>query len=441
MAAGKAAVLSIVITGDSKDAQIALQQVDGSVQKAEASTKKAGKSMTGVWAAVATSIGLCVRASGQLEAATSGLNTIFGEQADEMLKWAEGMAGMGLSTAQAAAGATILGAQLKTTGATEAQMARITTYLVETAANLANVLGGTASDAVLAMGAAMRGEYDSLERYGITLTADAVATEVARLASEGFITTSERQAKIVATLSLIYQQATEVLAGNTEGTVNQKTATDHLKASTKNLAAEIGDALTPANGLLAEAMADTIDKYLEQREESELLRVSNDLLLQILEDLQAILQPLLSTALELVSTLMDQLADLIETYVMPILDRLADVLDTVAQALDTVVGWVQDAVTWFDNFTDSVHEAIDALTFWNDTYDPNAAPAAAGVGAGPAGHGGPAVGALASPVVNVTINAPGLVDPYAAARLLMRALRDYAHVQGREAGQELAGAW
>lgn len=432
------ATLTVRILGDSDDAVKALAEVEVSIENAEKTTKKSGKKMGGVWAAVAAAMAMCVKSAAQLEQATGALNTIFGDQADEMLDWAEGMAQYGLSTAQAAGASALLGAQMKNTGLTTEQMTVATQALVETSTQLAAVMGGSAVDAAAAMGAAMRGEFDTLERYGISLTADAVATEAARLASEGFTAASEQQAKMVATLSLIQQQATIILGEGEEQTLTARTATDHFMASITNLAAAIGGPLLNALAPLIEALADTADRMVVAAEESDILRVAGDLLSQVLEDVADILDPVLNTALDLVSDLMDKLAGLIEEYVMPILDRLAGVLDTVADALDTVIGWVQEAVEWFDNFTDSVHEAIDALTFWNDTYDPNAASSQALNSTGAAMVGTHGARAGQSVTINVYADAS---DPYALARLLTRQLERYAVVQGRRAGAPLAGAW
>jgi hypothetical protein len=208
-----------------------------------------------------------------------------------------------------------------------------------------------------------------------------------------------------------------------------KTATDHLWASTKNLAAVIGDVLTPANGLLVESAANVIDKLVEQSSESDILMTISDTLGQVLQDVVDILDPLLTEALALASSLLDMLSDTIERYVQPILEVLADVLDTVADAMSTLIGYVQSAVTWFDNFTDSVHEAIDALTFWNDTYDPNAATPSQVVDELPSAtrHGR---AAAATPTVNITVQT-GVGDPHAIAREIRRLLAQDAARMGR----------
>lgn len=441
---GKTAILAVRILGDSESAQKALAETDKAIANTEKTTKKSGKSMKGVWTAVAAAMLGCVRASSQLESATMAVTTIYGDSADDIMAWAEGMASSGLSTAEAARAASLLGAQLKATGMETEHMVTVTTGLIETATTLAAVMGGSAVDAAAAMGAALRGEFDTLEQYGISLTADAVATKVAALAADGYTFASEQQAKMVATAMLIQEQATAIMGDAEEQSVTMTSATGHLRASLGNLAATIGGVLTPVLGPLIEGLANTIDKVNEQAESSEILRVASDILTDALEALKEILDPIVTTALELVQTVMDELAGFIEKYVTPILDLLWEVLDKVADALDTLVGWLQDAVEWFDNLTDSIGNAIDKLTFWNneaeDVVDPSGsmnvpeAPALSRhIISGRAG--------TAPRATNVNITIEGATDPYATARVLTRALERYASVQGRAAGQPLAVAW
>ena len=100
--ASKTAILAIKIIGEAQDAIRALKQTETAVKNTEKTTKKSGKAMAGVWTAVAAAMVQCVRAAGALEQSTNAVSVVFGEQADEMMDWAEGMAVYGLTTAQAA---------------------------------------------------------------------------------------------------------------------------------------------------------------------------------------------------------------------------------------------------------------------------------------------------------------------------------------------------
>jgi hypothetical protein len=278
---------------------------------------------------------------------------------------------------------------------------------------------------VQAMGAAMRGEYDSLERFGIALTADAVAQEMARLASEGLTFASEAQAKAVATLSLIQQQATAILGEGEEQTVTMTSAMGHLRASVQNLAAEIGGPLMAVLGPLIETFADVIDKLIVAIEESELLQAVFDLLAGAAEAVKEVLDAL-APIIQTVSDVLHDLWAIIDGPVLAVLEALGTALDVIADALSTVIGWVEGAIDAFQRFIDIVHEAVDALTFWNDTYQASApVPAVAGHGmiphtraTEPAGRG----------TVNITVQM-GVGDPHAVAREIRKILsRDAARL-------------
>lgn len=444
--ASKTAVLAIKIIGEAADAVKALNQTETAVKNTEKSTKKSGLAMASVWTTVAAAMAACVRQAMLLESATVAVETIFEDQSAQMIEWAEGMAQYGLSTAEAAQASAVLGAQLKATGIEGEAAVVIVQELVETSALLAQVMGGSTTDAVMAMGAALRGEYDSLERFGIAITGTAVQTKMAELAAEGYTFATEQQAKMVATLALIQEQANAILGDTEEQTLTLRTATDHLWASIKNLAGALADGLAPALAPIIEMLADTIDRTIDLAAESEILQAVMEVLTTILEGLAEILDPVIITALELCQTVMDSLARFIETYVMPILDRLVEALDRVADALDKLIGWINDAIEAFDRFIGKIGEAWDALTFWNnnaEVEDPAAASSAMFSSPVPSIMGMNTTatrtrGVSAAAVVN--INVTGAADPYALAKLIARSLKDYANVQGRD-NYELAGAW
>lgn len=431
MAANKS-ILVVQILGDESGAERALQDLERQIQHTEQVTNQSSKGMSISWAAIGAAMLGVVKASAMTESATVALNTIFAEQGDEMIAWAEGMAEYGLSTAQAGAAAAVLGAQLKNAGFSAEQMTVITQGLIETSAQLAQVLGGSAVEAAQAMGAALRGEYDSLERYGITLTADAVAAEMLRLAEEGLTFASEQQAKAVATLSLIQQGATNVLKDAEEGTITMQMATDHLKASTFNLAGTIGDILSPTLTAMFSNVAVVVDELNKQIASSEALQEISALLGDVVAACAEIMDPLLSEALSLVTNLLDALWSIIGPILTPAIEALAWALDLVADALSVVIGWVNSAIEAFERFIDIVHEAIDSLTFWNDSYQSSAPPTAMMAPTiGRYARAGMPVAGTQGTVINVNVNAGMVADEHGLAREIRRVLRADAARMGR----------
>jgi phage-related protein len=427
--AGKTAILAVRILGDATDATAALAEVDKAISVTDGATKSAGRDMAGVWAAVGTAMTACSVAAGQLEQATVAVETIYGDMADEVLVWAEGMAEYGLSTAQAAQAAAVLGAGMSQAGFSMEQTAKISTELIEISVALAQVMGGTATEAVQAMGAAMRGEYDSLERFGIALTADAVASQVLALEQQGVVFASEQQAKAVATLSLIQQQSTAILGEAEAQQVTMATATNQLRAEITNLAAAIGGPLNAVLGPIIGLFADLVGWLNDTIASSELLQQVTYILTAAMDALASIIGPILTPILETITRLMEELGRLIDTYVMPIVDALSAAFDALADAIGTVVGWVQEAIDWFNSLIGTIHEAIDALTFWNDTYQastPLDAPMPAVAGMGRTGR----IGEPIPNTFNITVQS-GVGDPHAIAKEIRRVLRTDAQRMGR----------
>jgi phage-related protein len=428
MASG-AAILAVRIIGDSTGAQKALGELNQSVGQAEANTSKSGKNMAGVWAAVASGMALCSKQASALEQSTGALEQVFGESADTMLEWAEGMSAYGLSTAQAAQAAAVLGAQLQNLGASQETAAKLTQELTVLAADMAAVMGGTAVDALGALGAAMRGEFDTLERYGITLTAATVEAEAMALASQGVTFASEQQAKAVATLSLIQQQSTAIQGAAIEESDTFAASTQRLRAEISNLAAAIGGPLNAVLGPIIGLFADVIGKTADLISNSELLTAVTNTLSNAMDRLGNILNATIVPVLDRVRVTIDNLARLIDTYVMPVVDALSNAFDALGDALNSVIGVVQNAINWFENLIATIHEAIDSLTFWNDTY---AASTSLSAPLPPVPAATRGVGALAAPTPNVTVNVTaGVGDPHAIAREIRRILKLDAARMGR----------
>lgn len=375
MPAGNTALLAVKIIGDSSGATQALSAVETATGRTAGVTTSAGRDMTGVWTAVAAAMTGCAKAASDLEQATGAVTQIFGEQAPEMMAFAESMQAYGLSTAQAAQMSAVMGAQLKNLGIPMEHVAELTQALIMLGADLAAVMGGTVPQACAALGAALRGEFDTLEQYGITINAAAVEAEALALAESGVTFASESQAKAVATLSLIWEQTTDVQGAAAEETDTLAASMGALRAAVTNLAAQIGGALIPILVPLIQTITDVIVKVSTWIEESELLQIILDAVSVATEFFSSVLDAL-RPLLQVIADLVGALGDILARVLQPALDAIARALDIVSNALDTIIGWVEKAIDAFERFIDVVHEAIDSLTFWNDKYESSAPPTA-----------------------------------------------------------------
>lgn len=126
------------------------------------------------------------RAAMQAEQAIRGIDVVFGEAADSVKKFGETSAvAYGLSRREAAQVVAPIGALLKGLGFTEDQAAKSAIQISKLGADLSAAFptAGGPAHAVQALGAALRGEYDPAERFGIGLSETTVK---AKMLSMGF---------------------------------------------------------------------------------------------------------------------------------------------------------------------------------------------------------------------------------------------------------------
>jgi len=234
-------------------------RVDG--KKAEQETKsqgrKLGETFAQVFGAAAFGLGLkkAIDAGSRLEQSVGAIEAVFGGATKAIDAWAKASAkSMGLSEAASREALSLIGAQLKNFGFSVDQAADKGMELVELGADLAATFGGTTTEAVQALTAALRGEMDPIERYGVSLNEarlKAKAFELGLYDGKGAL---DANAKAQASLALITDQ-TAAASGQFArelDTVAGKQAV--ATAESENAAASLGQALAP----IYERLVDTV---------------------------------------------------------------------------------------------------------------------------------------------------------------------------------------
>lgn len=164
---------------------------------------------------------------------------------------------VGLSANAYRTNATLLGSLLKGQGVAADKLAGKTNQLIRLGADLAATYGGTTKDAVEALTSAFKGEFDPIERYGVSLKQSIVTTEAGAIAQK-------RYGKALKSLSVeqqtaVKQQATyRLILGKTadaQGQFARESDTvagkqQRLAAQIDNTKARLGTSLLP---VLAEA--------------------------------------------------------------------------------------------------------------------------------------------------------------------------------------------
>ncbi len=223
----------------------------GSIAKGGALAAVAGLALAG---AAAVKFGAsCVSAASDAQQSVGATETVFGKFADTVIRTSDKAAKKyGLSANVYRQNANLLGALLKNQGVETDQLAGKTQKMIGIGSDLAATFGGTTSEAVEALGSAFKGEFDTLERYGVSLKQSTVNTEAMRVANVK--STSEFGKLSVAQQTAARQQATTNLilkqSADSAGAFGRESDTlahkqQVLGAQFDNIKAKIGNAFLP----------------------------------------------------------------------------------------------------------------------------------------------------------------------------------------------------
>ncbi|KAA1424309.1 hypothetical protein [Nocardioides antri] len=126
-----------------------------------------------------------VKAASDAEQSVGATETVFGKWADKVIKDSNRAATeFGLSAHEYRTNANLIGSLFKNQGIATDQLAGKTKGMIRVAADLSATFGGSATDAVQALGSAFKGEFDPLEKYGISIKQSTVSTEANILAQK-----------------------------------------------------------------------------------------------------------------------------------------------------------------------------------------------------------------------------------------------------------------
>lgn len=234
------------------------------VEKGLISLSKAALAAGGV-AAGAIGAGLLktIDLAGRAEQSVGGVQAVFGKYSktivDESKKAANAF---GLSTVSYQELATVIGAQLKNKGIKD--YAEQTKKLVALGGDLAATYGGTAADAVEALSAAMRGESDPIERYGVSLNETAVNAVLAANGQSKLTGSALETAKAQARLKILTDQTKDAQGQASREHDTYAASLDRVKAKATDAATEIGKTLLPAADKF---LTDVVEPQLPKIEE------------------------------------------------------------------------------------------------------------------------------------------------------------------------------
>lgn len=212
-----------------KDLAGARSKVGKALDGISANVKKAGKiAMAGVAAGVvaigAGIVGIAsqaIPAASNLNEAMNAVNVVFGDSADVIHAFGETAADTaGLSQAAFSQMAAQTGAMLQNYGLGAEAAADATVDLGQRAADMASIFNTDVEDAMVAINAALRGEADPIERFGVSMNAAAVEAHALALGLADSTGELDQAALTQARLSLLMAQ-TDKIAGDFVNTSDQ----------------------------------------------------------------------------------------------------------------------------------------------------------------------------------------------------------------------------
>lgn len=223
--------------------------------------KKAVKGMIAI--AVGSQIAQFFKESFQLaadaEQSIGGAETVFGQYADTIVKKSKTAASeYGLSANQYRESANLIGSLFRNQGVETDQLAGKTDDMIGVAADLSAAFGGTAKEAVEALASAYKGEYDPLERYGISLKQSTVNAYLAAHGQDTLTGSALAQAQQAAITAIITEQAGGALGQFGRESDTAANRQQVLTAKWEDAKSTLGSALLPVMTAVFGFLADHV---------------------------------------------------------------------------------------------------------------------------------------------------------------------------------------
>jgi phosphoglycolate phosphatase-like HAD superfamily hydrolase len=297
-----------------------------------------------------------------LERNMAALGTVFNDLTPRMTNFVDNAYKMGLSQVEAARTSTFLGSVLKQAGLPMDDVAQKTEELTILAQDLATTFGYDTSEALTAMTALFRGEYDPIEKFGVALKQNEVNALVAAKGL-GHLTGQEMlNAQQTVRMEQLFLRSADAAGAfaRQSGTlfVEQK----KLTAVFSNMQSAVGSGLTPALARLMQQMTPIVEDLTPG------LKTTFGAVADVIEDLTPALNPLgqsLVNLLDIFNGLVVGVANLtgeIAPGLVDAFDALDGLIYHVSSGLEEIVG----AMTGLGDSTDGLG---GVLTFFSDAYN------------------------------------------------------------------------
>jgi phage-related protein len=250
------------LKGGLAQAQTSLKGLDEGVKTANTGMGKFGASLKKLAGVMAATFGAqqlvsfakdTVMAASNMEESLSKVRIVFGEGAAEVEKFGAAAAkNMGISNQAALEAAGTYGNLFQAFGLGQGESQKMSTSLVQLAADMASFNNTSVDDAILALRSGLSGETEPLKKFGVALSDVRLKAEAAAMGLGTYTGTLPPAIKSQAAYSLIMKDTTLAqgdYARTADGTANTMKT---MKAQFDDAKVALGEALMPAfRGLLS----------------------------------------------------------------------------------------------------------------------------------------------------------------------------------------------
>lgn len=235
------ATLMVRILGDASNAQKAMGKFESTMQRAVVPAAAVGTALVAMGVSA-------IKSASNLQQAQGAVNAVFGKSAKVVEKYAsDSSTRLGVSASEYMNSAALMGTALQNAGFNSQQAAKLSDQAWKRAADMAALYGGTGAEAMDAINAAVgRGEFEQLERYGVSLKADSVNAILAAKGQSKLTGEALKNAQAQAILEQIMKQSSK--AAGQFGRESDTVAVQQQKmtAQLEDSKAAIGQGLLPA---------------------------------------------------------------------------------------------------------------------------------------------------------------------------------------------------
>jgi hypothetical protein len=256
--------VKVAVVGDARQLQKELQKAERAVAGFGQNAKDSSNMLRDVFIGGTIALGAkqIIDSASQLEAAVGGTAAVFGSASGEIEKFAQSAAKTsGLSEKAARDLTSKLGASLQGAGMDAEAAAKQAVFLTQTGADLAATLGGSTEEAVSALGGALRGEFDPLERFGIALKANDINAKAVSMGLADSETNVSAYAKQQATLALLTEKSAFAQKAFAKESGTAEGAAKIAAAQLQDTSADIGKSFLPIYTKAAEVVGILADAF------------------------------------------------------------------------------------------------------------------------------------------------------------------------------------